>query len=61
MRDIYPELAEKQQHTTQTILGEEKRFESTLNSGLSLLDDAVQKAKSDNQKEIPSEDRFQTL
>ncbi len=55
MRDIYPELAEKRQHTSQTILAEETRFESTLNSGLALLDEAIQNTKSQKQTEVSHE------
>ena len=53
MSDIYPELKEKQQHTVQTILAEENKFQVTLSSGLSLLSEAIEEAKSDQQNEIP--------
>jgi alanyl-tRNA synthetase len=58
MKDIYPEIKEKQQHIVQTILAEENRFEATLSSGISLLNDAIEKAQSEKQKEIPSETVF---
>ncbi len=58
MKDIYPEIKEKQQHIVQTILAEENRFETTLSSGMSLLNEAIEKAQSETQKEIPSETVF---
>ena len=58
MKDVYPELYERRQHILQTILMEENRFESTLHSGLSLLQEAIESAKSKKQDFIPSETVF---
>lgn len=58
MGDVYPEIREKKQHIISTILAEENRFETTLDSGLSLLSDAIEKAKSDNKTVIPADTVF---
>jgi alanyl-tRNA synthetase len=58
MNETYPDLKPRWQHTSQMILVEEKRFESTLNQGLNLLDEWIDKLKQTGTKVIPGEVAF---
>ncbi|MFB3895697.1 MAG: alanine--tRNA ligase [bacterium] len=58
MNEAYPDLKPRWQHTSQMILAEEKRFESTLNQGLTLLDEWIIKLKQNNATVIPGEIAF---
>lgn len=58
MNEAYPDLKPRWQHTSQMILAEEKRFESTLNQGLNLLDEWINKLKQNNATIIPGEVAF---
>jgi len=45
MEDAYPEIREKQNYMAQAIFGEEERFSETLDSGLKILMEEIEKAK----------------
>ncbi|MBN2244875.1 MAG: alanine--tRNA ligase, partial [Candidatus Aminicenantes bacterium] len=58
MKNAYPELLQKEQNIYKIILTEEKRFQETLNLGLSILEDYIQKLRSNNQKILSGKDAF---
>ncbi|MCX7919562.1 MAG: alanine--tRNA ligase [bacterium] len=58
MQDTYPDLRTRWQHTSNIILTEEKRFETTLNQGLALLDEWINKLKQTGDTVIPGEIAF---
>lgn len=59
MKGAYPELVERQEYVKNVIRLEEERFGATLEQGLRLLQELVDKAKSSGQDQIAGEDVFQ--
>ncbi len=53
MRQAYPELVDSREHVAKVVLLEEERFATTLDSGLALLNETVEKLKSSGEKVIP--------
>ncbi|MGE5172236.1 MAG: alanine--tRNA ligase [Betaproteobacteria bacterium] len=58
MRDAYPELVDSRDHVAKVALLEEERFAATLDSGLALLNDTVEKLKVSGKKTIPGDVLF---
>jgi alanyl-tRNA synthetase len=58
MADYYPEPVEKNEFIEKVIYGEEERFLETLADGLRILEEIVEKAKSEGRKEINGEEAF---
>lgn len=58
MKDFYPEVADKQDFIARVIRTEEERFHETLNEGLAILSDVIEKAKANNNERIAGEDAF---
>ncbi len=58
MKDFYPEVADKQDFIARVIRTEEERFHETLNEGLAILSDVIEKAKTNNNETIAGEDAF---
>ena len=58
MRDAYPELVDIREHVAKVVLLEEERFASTLDSGLALLNETVEKLKISGKKMIPGDVLF---
>ncbi|MGB9807950.1 MAG: alanine--tRNA ligase [Thermosulfidibacteraceae bacterium] len=58
MGDIYPELAEARDFISKVAMMEEERFSYTLEHGLKLLDEMIEKAKSSGSDCISGEDLF---
>ncbi|MBU8595270.1 alanine--tRNA ligase [Shouchella clausii] len=58
MKDFYPEVADKQDFIARVIRTEEERFHETLNEGLAILSDIIEKAKATNNETIAGEDAF---
>jgi alanyl-tRNA synthetase len=58
MGDVYPEVAEKQQHVANVIKAEEEAFGRTLETGLSHFDRLARKIRSDRRTEIDGEEAF---
>ena len=54
----YPALIEKQEYIRKVIQVEEERFDATVDAGLSILHDMVEKAKNAGSKELPAADAF---
>ena len=54
----YPALIEKQEYIRKVIQVEEERFDATVDAGLSILHDMIEKAKNAGSKELPSADAF---
>ncbi len=54
----YPALIEKQEYIRKVIQVEEERFDATVDAGLSILHDMIEKAKSAGSKELPAVDAF---
>ncbi len=54
----YPALIEKQDYIRKVIQVEEERFDATVDAGLSILHDMIEKAKSEGKSELPAEDAF---
>lgn len=55
MHSTYPELKPQIQYISSVILSEERRFESTLDTGLFLLSEWIEKLKNQERKEIPGD------
>ncbi|MCX7822751.1 MAG: alanine--tRNA ligase [Syntrophobacterales bacterium] len=55
MRDVYPELIENMSYIQEVILHEEKRFSETLDFGLKLLNQEIDRLRVTKEKEIPGE------
>ncbi|NYE56419.1 alanine--tRNA ligase [Carboxydothermus ferrireducens] len=53
MGDVYPELKEKADHTLKIIKLEEEKFRETLNQGLSMLAELMERLTQEGKKEIP--------
>ncbi|MBD3234771.1 MAG: alanine--tRNA ligase [candidate division Zixibacteria bacterium] len=58
MGSVYPEIVEKEVHTTEIIKSEEEAFGRTLDRGLEIFSDVVRNVRSKGQKVIPGEDAF---
>ena len=54
----YPALIEKQEYIRKVIQVEEERFDATVDAGLSILHDMIEKAKNAGSKELPTADAF---
>ena len=58
MREAYPELADSREHVAKVVLLEEERFGQTLDSGMTLLNEAVAKLKAEHKVMIPGDVLF---
>ncbi|MFC1966103.1 alanine--tRNA ligase [Chloroflexota bacterium] len=58
MAEVYPELWERQDRIYQVVETEETKFRETLNTGLELLDEIIEKVSSKKQNRIPGEEAF---
>ncbi|MBI5183714.1 MAG: alanine--tRNA ligase, partial [Nitrospinae bacterium] len=58
MKVGYPEIVDNKEHISMTILAEEERFSSTLNQGMKILDDLIQRIKDKGESEIPGNEVF---
>ncbi len=58
MGDVYPELPNARSYIQKVILNEETRFSETLDNGLNLLNEEVEKLKKLNLKEFPGSVMF---
>ncbi|MGQ5709912.1 alanine--tRNA ligase [Lactobacillus sp. PSON] len=58
MQSHYPEIVDQQGFIANVIQNEEERFGATLDSGLTLLDDLIEKAKKSEDKTISGKDAF---
>lgn len=58
MQDGYPELVEKRDHIFKIISLEEKRFQATLDLGLNLLSDILERLKTEGKKVLSGEEVF---
>ena len=58
MANVYPELRQRQNSIYQVVETEEAKFRETLNTGLELLDEIIEKASSKKQNRISGEDAF---
>lgn len=56
--EAYPELKKEKEHVARVIKGEEERFFQTLNAGLNLLDETIQKLRKEKKKVIDGETIF---
>lgn len=58
MKDFYPEVLEKANHIEKIVKNEEERFHETLNEGLQILADVMEKVKKAGKNMIPGTDVF---
>ena len=58
MESHYPEIMDQRGFIENVIQNEEERFQSTLDTGLTLLDDLIEKAKNSDDKTISGKDAF---
>jgi len=56
--NAYPELHEKHDYINKVISIEEERFDATINTGLAILNELIEKKKTDDNKVISGEDAF---
>lgn len=56
--DAYPELVQKQDYIRKVIQMEEARFDATIDSGLSILNDKIAEVKGKGESELPAADAF---
>jgi alanyl-tRNA synthetase len=56
--DHYTDLPDKEEFILRTVTAEEERFQRTLNTGLSLLDELMAELRAAGQSEIPGKDAF---
>ncbi len=54
----YPELAEKKEYILKVIALEEERFDATVDAGLNILSEVIEKAKREGKDTISGEDSF---
>ncbi len=59
MQDAYPELAERKEYVSKVVLNEEERFIQTLDNGLRILNEEVEKLKKSGKTVVPGEVVFQ--
>ncbi|WP_374721738.1 alanine--tRNA ligase [Peribacillus tepidiphilus] len=58
MHDFYPEVKEKQEFIAKVVKNEEERFHETLNEGLQILSEVINKEKASGSSMIKGEDVF---
>lgn len=58
MNDYYPEIATKIEFIQKVVKNEEERFHETLNDGLAMLSDVMEKVKGNNEDAISGKDVF---
>jgi alanyl-tRNA synthetase len=58
MREAYPDLVDSREHVAKIVLLEEERFGQTLDSGMALLGETVEKLKAEKKVMIPGEVLF---
>ena len=58
MHKAYPEIKEREKTVYEIILTEEQRFQETLNLGLTILEEYIQRLRSGNQKILTGKDAF---
>jgi alanyl-tRNA synthetase len=58
MGDVFPEILEKKEYIKKVIKGEEESFNATLDRGIELFDEIIEKLNKKNEKLIPGEDVF---
>ncbi|CAM3266794.1 alanine--tRNA ligase [Vagococcus fessus] len=58
MSSYYPEVTEKMDFIQKVIKTEEERFHETINDGLQILTDLIEKLKADNKSELAGKDIF---
>ena len=58
MGGYYTDLPKKRAYILQTITDEEERFHRTLNTGLSHLEERLEKLRAQGSSEIPGRDAF---
>ena len=58
MRDAYPDLVDSREHVAKVVLLEEERFATTLESGLALLNETVDKLKAIGKVMVPGDVLF---
>ena len=56
--DAYPELVQKQEYIRKVIQMEEARFDATIDSGLSILNEKIAAVKEKGETELPAADAF---
>nr|WP_305882406.1 alanine--tRNA ligase [Desulfuromonas sp. KJ2020] len=59
MQGAYPELAERRDYVAKVVLNEEERFMQTLDNGLRILNEAVEKLKKQGETVVPGDVVFQ--
>ena len=58
MGDVFPEIKEKKEYVKKVIKGEEESFNATLDRGIDLFEEIIEKLNKKNEKLIPGEDVF---
>ncbi len=58
MGDVFPEIKEKQNYIKKVIKGEEESFNATLDRGIDLFEEIIEKLNKKKEKLIPGEDVF---
>ncbi|MCW9064823.1 MAG: alanine--tRNA ligase [Ignavibacteriaceae bacterium] len=58
MGDVFPEIKEKQEYVKRVIKGEEESFNATLDRGIELFEEIIEKLNKKKEKLIPGEDVF---
>ena len=58
MGDVFPEIKEKKEYVKKVIKGEEESFNATLDRGIELFEDIIEKLNKKKEKLIPGEDVF---
>ncbi len=58
MGDVFPEIKEKQEYIIKVIKGEEESFNATLDRGIELFEEIIEKLNKKKEKIIPGEDVF---
>ncbi len=58
MGDVFPEIEEKKEYVKKVIKGEEESFNATLDRGIDLFEEIIEKLNKKKEKLIPGEDVF---
>jgi alanyl-tRNA synthetase len=58
MGDIYPELIHEKERSSKVLMFEEERFTKTLEQGMKILDDIIDRLKKTGEQTIPGEELF---
>jgi alanyl-tRNA synthetase len=58
MGNVFPEIIEKKEYIKKVIKGEEESFNATLDRGIELFEEIIEKLNKKNEKLIPGEDVF---